>query len=154
MNMESPIRSNVSRISISLPEELLAELDSMVVERGFNSRSSAIGDMIHQSLMEHKSQRGTDLMAGVITLVYDNTTKGLKKKISDLQYQYIDEVISSLHVHMLHNHTMEVMLVQGPAGKLHQIADEMISCRGVKSGRVNLVAALIPQIHPFTGERA
>ena len=153
MNIENPIRSNVSRISMSLPEELLSELDMMVAERGFASRSAAVSDMIHQGLMDYKSQHGADLMAGVITLVYDNTVSGLKKRLSDLQIQYIDEVISSLHVHMANSHTMEVMLVQGPAVRLRQIADEMISCRGVKSGKIHLIAALIPQIHPFTGER-
>jgi CopG family nickel-responsive transcriptional regulator len=58
-------------------------------------------------------------------------------------------VISSLHVHLMHNQTMEVVLVQGPARKLQMIADEMTSRRGVISGKMHLVAALIPQLHPF-----
>jgi CopG family nickel-responsive transcriptional regulator len=32
---------------------------------------------------------------------------------------------------------------------LQLIADEMTSKRGVISGRIHLVAALIPQVHPF-----
>ena len=37
---------NVSRISVSLPEALLQQLDAMVKERGFESRSQAISEMI------------------------------------------------------------------------------------------------------------
>jgi len=140
----------VSRISISLPEELLTELDEMVAARGFASRSQAINDMLHQSLVEHKRDRGDDVMVGIITLFYDNTVSGLQKHLADLQFQHIDEVISSLHVHLVHNQTMEVILVQGPARKLQAIADEMITKRGVISGKMQLVAAVIPPIHPFT----
>ena len=144
-------RRQVSRISISLPHELLAELDGMVGKRGFDSRSQAVNDMVHRGLMEHKHQLGDDVMVGIIALFYDNSVSGLQKALADLQFRYIDEVISSLHVHLMHNQTMEVILVQGPARDLQAIADEMTSRRGVKSGKMYLVAALIPQLHPFIG---
>ena len=139
----------VSRISMSLPYALLKELDRMVGERGFISRSQAIADMLHQFLIEHKRERGDDIMVGTVTLVYDNSVPGLQKQLADLQARHIDEVISSLHVHLVRNQTMEVILVQGPVKTLQGIADEMISRRGVLSGKMHLVAALIPQLHPF-----
>ena len=139
----------VSRISMSLPYALLKELDRMVGERGFISRSQAIADMLHQFLIEHKRERGDDIMVGTVTLVYDNSAAGLQKQLADLQARHIDEVISSLHVHLVENQTMEVILVQGPVKTLQAIADEMISRRGVLSGKMHLVAALIPQVHPF-----
>jgi CopG family nickel-responsive transcriptional regulator len=142
-------RPQVSRISISLPRGLLADLDGMVGKRGFESRSQAVNDMVHRGLMEHKHQLGDEIMVGTVTLFYDNSITGLQKALADLQFRYIDEVISSLHVHLMHNQTMEVILVQGPARVLQAIADEMTSRRGVISGKVHLVAALIPQLHPF-----
>ena len=148
--MRAAIKSApVSRISISLPEDLLSDLDRMVETRGFESRSQAVNDMLHQFLLEHKCDRGDDVMVGIVALFYRNSVPGLQKQLADLQYQYIDEVISSLHVHLMHNQTMEVILVQGPAQKLQAIADKMITQRGVTSGRMQVVAALIPQVHPF-----
>jgi CopG family nickel-responsive transcriptional regulator len=139
----------VSRISMSLPYALLKELDRMVGERGFISRSQAIADMLHRCLIEHKRELGDDIMVGTVTLVYDNSVPGLQKQLADLQSRHIDEVISSLHVHLVRNQTMEVILVQGPAKTLQSIADQLISRRGVISGKMHLVAALIPQLHPF-----
>jgi CopG family transcriptional regulator, nickel-responsive regulator len=139
----------VSRISISLPEDLLSDLDRMVEARGFESRSQAVNDMLHQFLLEHKCDQGDDVMVGIVALFYKNSVPGLQKQLADLQFQYIDEVISSLHVHLMHNQTMEVILVQGPVRKLQMIADEMTSRRGVTSGKMHLIAALIPQLHPF-----
>jgi CopG family nickel-responsive transcriptional regulator len=139
----------VARMSVSLSEELLSALDLMVAARGFASRSQAISDMLHQSLLEHKRELGREVMVGTITLFYDNSVAGLQKKLADLQSENIDEVISSLHVHLMGNQTLEVILVQGPPPELQRIADEMITLRGVISGRMNLVAAIIPQLHPL-----
>ena len=150
MNVIARMRGRpVSRISISLPEHLLADLDRMVEARGFETRSQAVNDMLHKFLLEHKSDQGDDIMVGIVALFYNNAVPGLQKQLADLQFRYIDEVISSLHVHLLHNQTMEVILLQGPARKLQLIADEMTSRRGVISGKIQLVAALIPQVHPF-----
>ena len=139
----------VSRISMSLPYALLKELDRMVGERGFISRSQAIADMLHRCLIEHKRELGDDVMVGTVTLVYDNSVPGLQKQLAELQSRHIDEVISSLHVHLVRNQTMEVILVQGPARALQAIADQLISRRGVISGKMHLVAALMPQVHPL-----
>ncbi|HUX82522.1 MAG TPA: nickel-responsive transcriptional regulator NikR [Halothiobacillus sp.] len=142
-------KGQISRISISLPARLLGELDRMVTARGYESRSQAIVEMINQQLVEYKRELGQDIMAGTITLVYDHSTPGLQKQLADLQHRYIDEVISSLHVHLMQNQTMEVILVQGPANKLQWIADQMLTCGGVITGRLQLTTTQIPPLHPL-----
>lgn len=136
----------VSRISVSLPPALLEELDRMVANRGYGSRSQAIGEMVNYQLAEHKRKMGNDVMVGTITLLYDRSTRGLQKNLADLQFKHIDEVISSLHVHLSHNQMMEVILIQGHAQQLQQIANEMITQRGVITGQLQLLAAIIPPI--------
>lgn len=142
-------KQKVSRISVSLPEKLIPELDKMVVERGFNSRSQAIAEMINQNIADHKQDFGETIMAGTINLVYDYATPGLQALLADLQRQHIDEVISSLNVNLEDAKTLQVILVQGPAKKLKMIADQMISCRGVVSGKLLMSAAIIPPLHPL-----
>lgn len=147
--MSTVARQVVSRISVSLPEHLLRELDRMVLARGFESRSQAIAEMVNQQLVEHRQQLGEDIMAGTITLVYDHSTPGLQKQLADLQHQHLSEVVSSLHVHLMHAHTMEVILVQGPAQRLQHIADRMLTCRGVITGKLQLTTAILPPVHPL-----
>lgn len=143
-------KQSLSRISISLPESLLEGLDDMVARRGFDSRSQAICDMINRDINDHKSQSGRDVMTGTLNLVYNHSTPGLHKKLYDLQYKYIDEVISNLSVNLTDTNTMAVLVVQGPADKLRTIADQMISLRGVAHGKLLLNSYNIPPIHPFT----
>ena len=142
-------QGNITRISISLPDSLSVQLDEMVRERGFESRSQAIAEMVSREVADHKRELGSEIMAGTITLVYDHSTPGLQKQLADLQHEHIAEVISSLHVHLMHAHTMEVILVQGPAAHLQTIADKFVTCRGVITGRLQLTAAIIPQVHPL-----
>jgi len=141
------VSSLVSRISISLPPDLLTELDHMVESRGYGSRSQAISEMVNYQLAEHKSTLGDAVMAGTITLLYNRATRGLQGRLADLQYQHVAEVISSLHVHLTEDRMLEVLLVQGPAAKLQAIANEMIALRGVVTGRLQLLAAAIPPLH-------
>ncbi len=139
--------SPVSRISVSLPPDLLAELDSMVESRGYDSRSQAIGEMVNYQLAEHKRSLGNEVMAGTLTLLYNRATRSLQERLADIQYHHVAEVISSLHVHLSEDQMLEVVLVQGPAAKLQAITHEMLAQRGVITGRLQLLAAVIPPLH-------
>ena len=146
MATSKPSNERVSRISVSLPPNLLDELDQMVASRGYGSRSHAVSEMVSAELAEHKRKVGKEVMVGNITLHYDRTVPGLQRRLADLQFQYIDEVISSLHVQLSHQQVMEVILVQGKASRLQKIANEMSTRRGVISGRLQLLAAIMPPI--------
>lgn len=147
----------VSRIGVSLPPALLDQLDQMVAHRGYFSRSQAIGEMVRYQLAEHKRKLGNDVMVGTITLLYDRSVGDLQRRLADIQYQYIDEVVSSLHVHLSHDQLMEVILVQGHAKQLQAIANELITQRGVFTGTLQLLAAVIPPLRspqPAPGKSA
>ena len=145
-------KRGISRISVSLPEGLLDAFDDMVARRGFVSRSQAVSEMIYEQLAEHRSELGHAIMAGTINLVYDYSLPGLHKQLSDLQHEYVDEVISTLNVNLEGKKTLEVILVQGPAVKLKKIADSMITCRGVISGKLLMSTAILPQVHPLPAD--
>jgi CopG family nickel-responsive transcriptional regulator len=91
-------------------------------------------------------------MSGTINLVYDHSVQGLQKQLADLQHEHINEVISSLHVHLMNTQTMEVILVQGPGSKLQNIADKMQVCRGVLSATLQVATSMMPPLHPLPNE--
>ncbi|MEO0795294.1 MAG: nickel-responsive transcriptional regulator NikR [Verrucomicrobiota bacterium] len=137
----------IERISISMPKRLIERLDDMNARRGFDSRSQAIASMVEQQLVEYDESLGEEVMTGTITIVYDQSKNNLKKRLAEIEYENIAEVISSLHVLLENEHTMEVILVQGPGKKLRHIADQLVSCKGVKNGTMSLHSALIPPLH-------
>jgi len=150
--MNHHVNKKLARISISLAESLLIQLDSMVVEKGFENRSQALSSMINHFITEHKSIDDDEIMAGTINLVYDYSVPGLQKQLADLQHEQIDEVISSLHVQLMNSQTMEVILVQGPGNRLQEIADRMQVFRGVISATLQVTASAMPPLHPLPYE--
>ena len=147
--MDMRVKQNVTRISISLQEKVLTEFDKMVESCGFDSRSQAITEMINRQVAEHKTTLDDSIMVGTINLVYDHSVRGLKKRLTELQHKYINEVISSLSVNLIDAQTLEVVLVQGPATKLKMIADKMTTCKGVHTGQLLMSAAIMPPLHPL-----
>jgi CopG family transcriptional regulator, nickel-responsive regulator len=140
-------KQGVQRISISLKTSIFRALDKLVQSKGFENRSQAVSEMIHRSVIEHNQDEGDKLMAGTITLFYDDSTTGVAHRIALLQRENIGEVVSSQHVLLENNHTMEVMIVQGPAHHLKTILNQFIVCKGVKSGKLVLTSTILPPLH-------
>jgi CopG family nickel-responsive transcriptional regulator len=142
--------NGVKRISISLIPETFDLLDKLVEERGFHSRSQAVSEMVHQSVIDYHETLGDVVVAGTIMLVYDEGRPGLQEMIAGIQRQHISEVISSQRILLENIHTLEVLLVQGPGAKLKAICDELITCKGVQFGRLTVTSAILPPLHSST----
>lgn len=139
-------RPSLARFSVSLPSDLLDELDAMVESRKFPNRSHAIADMAREKLLEHAQQYGTKSMAGTISLVYDYRKRNLQRRLADIQHANYLMVVATMHVHLEHHHYLEVLLVQGPARELRRLADTLAGTKGIKHARLNLTATAMPPL--------
>jgi len=132
------MQEGATRFSVSLPANLLRDLDKMVSEKGDANRSTAIADMISASLVEHRQGRGDQKIAGTITLVYDHHKRHLQALLTDLQHDHGDVIISTLHVHLDHDHCLEVLAVRGEAAEIKSLADSILGAKGVKHGKLTI----------------
>lgn len=130
-----------------MAEETFQVLDRLVNERGFDSRSQAIAEMIHSQAAEHLGSIGTEVMAATLTLVYDETKGTLLRDLARICRDHVSEVISSQHVLLEDSHVLEVILMQGPARQLRQITNELVTCKGVKSANLCLTPHILPPVH-------
>lgn len=136
--MAAPKDQGVDRFSVSLPKTLLKDLDQMVGEKGYANRSQAIGDMIRAQLVEHRQQFGDAEIAGTITLVYDHHKPQLQAALTDIQHDHHSLIVSSMHVHLDHHNCLEVLVLRGKASGIRAIADELLSAKGVKHGKLTI----------------
>jgi len=135
---------------MSLPSHLLEEFDQLIDEQGFYSRSQAITDLINKYVLEKKEGLDDTVMAGTINLVFNHEIVGVQKNIAELQYDYIDEVISNLNVNLTEHKVLSVILVQGPVLKLRLISDKLAALKGVESAELLVSTAILPPIHPMS----
>lgn len=138
----------LARLSMSLPAKVFENLDRMIAERGLPSRSSVIAELIRNALAEYSEENRPDaVIAGTITLVYRAGNGALRNRIAQKQREYQKEVISSQHVFLEQDQSLEVLLVQGPPSRLRSLCDELRSVRGVQQVRLVTTTALLPPLH-------
>jgi len=141
------INEGVRRVTVSMTDETFQALDRLVQQRGFENRSQAVSEMIHQHAAQHLGKIGTEVMAGTLTIVYDESKSSLLRDLSRIFREHIAEVISSQHVLLEDEFLLEVILMQGPAKTLREIANRIITCKGVKTAHLTLTPHLIPPLH-------
>jgi len=140
--------TSLARLSMSLPAELFRQLDVMVEERGLPSRSQLIAELIRHALAEHEAlTRPEDMFAGTITIVYRADKGRVRHQLAQTQTEYLKEVISSQHVFLEDDQSMEVLLVQGPAVRLKELCDALRGIRGVNQLQLVTTTALLPPLH-------
>ena len=141
--------SPLARLSVSLPAHLLAQLDAMVAERGLPSRSQMIAELIRHELAEHSEGVPGAVLAGTITLIYRAESGRVRQALADAQCDFLKEVISSQHVFLEEDQSLEVMLVQGPSERLGALCDRLRKIRGVQQIRLVTTTALLPPLHAY-----
>ena len=129
---------NTVRFGISLDEKLLQNFDQLIEQKSYMNRSEAIRDLIRASLVEERLGSGEQEAVGTVTLVYNHHVRDLSDKLTEHQHSHHDRIVSALHVHLDAHNCLEVLVVRGSVRDVKQIADEMISVKGVKHGKLVL----------------
>ncbi|MFO7693498.1 MAG: nickel-responsive transcriptional regulator NikR [Vicinamibacterales bacterium] len=133
--------SDLTRIGVAIDTPLLERFDGLISRRGYGSRSEAFRDLIRESLVQEDWKAGTGQVVGTVTLVYDHHVRLLNEKLTALQHEFQHAMLSTLHVHLDHDHCLEVVVVRGRAAQVRRIADALTSLKGVTHGRLTVTAA-------------
>ncbi len=128
------------RFGISMEKDLLDRLDREIVKRGYPNRSEAIRDLIRNQLVEIDWSRGEEEVAGTITLIYDHHVRGLSDLLLEMQHRHHEMIVSVMHVHLEHDHCLEVMVVKGRASEARELAGHLIGVKGVKHGKLTITS--------------
>jgi CopG family nickel-responsive transcriptional regulator len=145
--MEHSSSPYLARLSISLPTDLLTQLDQMIEQRGLQNRSQTIAEMIRHELAEHSESQPGEVIAGTITLIYRAESGRVRHALAQTQLAYLKEVISSQHVFLEDDQSLEVLLVQGPSERLGRLCDDLRKIRGVQQIKLFATTALLPPLH-------
>ena len=135
------MEEEITRIGVSLPKRLLDEFDSIIKTRGYSSRSEAIRDAIRNYIAEYKwleSEKGE--IVGVVNVIYDHNVRGISDAIIDLQHEFLENIMTTLHIHLSKDQCLEVILVKGEMEKIKRLVDRISAMRGVLN--VKLITAV------------
>lgn len=126
----------LSRIGIALDSDLLKRFDRLIERQGYTNRSEAFRDLIRDRLVKEQTAAPEATVVGTVTLIFDHQSHGITEKLTEVQHEHHDLVVSTSHAHLDHDSCLEVLIVHGKAAEVEQFADRLIGLKGVQHGRL------------------
>jgi len=130
----------MERIGVSLDKELLSMFDKLIAKQGYQSRSEAIRDLIREQLSSDRLRNPRAKAVAAVLLVYDHHSTKVMGKLTGVQHSHVIQTISSVHIHLDEHDCLEVIVLRGRVGEINKMAEKIVSIKGVKLGRINLIA--------------
>ncbi|SDN51852.1 CopG family transcriptional regulator, nickel-responsive regulator [Desulfonauticus submarinus] len=126
------------RFGVSLDSDLLKKFDKLCEEKSYQTRSEAIRDLIRNALVQKEWEDPDKEIVGILSMVYDHHQSDLSQKLTEIQHDALDVIITSLHIHLDHHNCLEVLILRGTGYKIKETAEKLISTKGVKHGHLSM----------------
>ena len=116
--------SELVRFSVTAPDDLLRRFDEQIARRGdVANRSEAVRDLIRASIAKEQMRTGD-----------------LTRRLDEVQHDYTDEIVSTMHAHLDHHNCLEILALKGRGERVYELADRLLGLRGVKHGELTCAA--------------
>ena len=141
----------MERFTISLSEDLAREFDALIATRGYENRSEAVRDLIRSELEQQRRKRDPQAhCVANLSYVYNHHERDLADRLIELQHEYHDLCVSTLHAHLDHDHCMESLILRGHLDEVQAFSDRLVAERGVRHGQLNVVTVDVAHQHAHT----
>ena len=127
----------MQRVTITVDDELDAELDRFMAARGYDNRSEAIRDLARSGLQQAAVEVGGPRpCVAALVYVFDHEARELPRRLTRDFHEHHDLAQATLHVHLNHESCLEVTVLKGRGSDVQEFADHIIAERGVRHGHV------------------
>lgn len=144
----------MERMTISLDAELATQFDRLMRSRGYRNRSEAIRDLIRERLESERLDQPGGMCVGTLSYVYAHRERELSRRLTDEQHRHHDLAVSTLHVHLDHDHCLETVVLNGATQRVREFAESVIAQPGVRHGKLYLVPVDVDHAEHSHGEAA
>lgn len=132
----------LSRISVTLPPDLLTDFDEVIDGWDYDSRSEAVRDALRAYLTEYRQQTNlASVQRGSVVLLYDHHDGNVNQELIDLQHDLGDVIVAVQHVHLSDHLCMETIVVDGTGQEIRELANHLRSLRGIQQVKLAVVDA-------------
>lgn len=129
----------MERITITIDDDLLADVDALAAARGYTSRSEAIREMLRGAAKHEYLANGATTCVATLTYVYNHTLRNLPQRLADMQHEHHDLSIATTHVPFGHEDCLAVAVLRGSATAVQRHADTLTAQRGVRHASLHLI---------------
>lgn len=134
------VSQKITRVSLTLPQELLDELDRSLKAQRYASRSEAVRDAIRDFLASYRWRSKLEgRQLGAILVMYEHDVRGLTDELIDIQHEESSIISAVQHLHVDAKNCLDILIVKGAAEKVRRLVDRLGALRGVKQAKLVVV---------------
>jgi CopG family transcriptional regulator, nickel-responsive regulator len=138
----------MERFTISLDDRLAHDFDELIAARGYANRSEAVRDLLRAELERTRQHNDESVhCVACLSYVFNHHQRELTERIVAIQHDHHDLAVSTMHVHLDHDHCLETVILRGATHEVRQFADAVCAERGVHHGKLNLISVDVHQAH-------
>jgi CopG family transcriptional regulator, nickel-responsive regulator len=132
----------MQRVTITIDDDLVGEVDDFMRARRYANRSEAIRDLVRGGLQQSDYQHahGRHCIA-TLSYVYEHAARMLPQRLTQEFHDHHDLAQATLHVHIDQENCLEVTVLRGRSDDVKEFADHVIAERGVRYGHVVFMPA-------------
>ena len=141
----------MQRVTITIDDDLVAEVDEFIAQRAYANRSEAFRDLVRSGL-EHAGDHtiGNRQCIATLSYIYDHAARELPKRLTRDFHDHHDLAQTTLHVHVDHDSCLEVTVLKGRGAEVKAFAEHVIAERGVRHGHVVILPIEPSSTHRHT----
>uniref|UniRef100_UPI0035B21247 nickel-responsive transcriptional regulator NikR n=1 Tax=Paenirhodobacter enshiensis TaxID=1105367 RepID=UPI0035B21247 len=129
----------MQRTTITLDDELAADLEAWLDAHGAQSRSEAIRDLLRRGLAARAEPPEGAECYGVVSYVADLSTRNLAARLPQGRLDRHDQTVAALSVPLDHRHSVEVAVMRGDARAVTGYAEALFLERGIMHGTLGMI---------------
>lgn len=120
----------ITRLSLSLEEDLLESLELALQRTQISNRSEFVRSLLRNHLHTEGWMQLNHVVA-VINFTYDHHASGINDALVELQHGAAAQVMVSTHLHLSHHLCLEMLVVQGHPHHVMALEAGLRQLRGV-----------------------
>ncbi|GAA0292129.1 nickel-responsive transcriptional regulator NikR [Rhodovulum strictum] len=127
------------RTTITLDDELAAQLDAYIARSPGGNRSEAIRDLIRRGLAVEPEAQPDQGCFGVVSCAVDQTMPGLARRLREGRQTRHDGMLFHTSIPINHQETIDIVVMKDNFARVSDYAARLFLERGIRHGTAGLI---------------
>lgn len=130
----------MQRVTVTLDDDLMGEIDRFMGDRGYSNRSEALRDLARAGIAHADEGVGADRpCVAALIYAYDPQVRDLARRLVEIHQSRRDLGLGVLATPLGADGRLEVALLEGSTAEVRRLAETITTERGVRHGRLVVV---------------
>lgn len=120
-------------VSISIPSKLLNQVESLVKQGGYFSKSEVFRDAVRELISQTSAERRQKSVkvVGVLVIIGDHNDAQAVQQVNRIRHEFDDVVDESTHRHIGGHYFIEHLTMAGAQSRVIQLTRRIRGIRGI-----------------------